>query len=101
MKNAGRTFVLATGVLAMAGCTNLDGSSNRTATGALVGTGVGALVGRAIDGGGADRHHRRRRHRQHRRRGDRRHRSTGSTPSSRPRSATAAPRWSTPARSSW
>jgi len=52
MKNAGRTFVLATGVLAMAGCTNLDGSSNRTATGGLVGAGAGALVGRATDGGG-------------------------------------------------
>ena len=37
---------------AIAGCTNLDGSPNRTATGGLIGAGAGALVGRAIDGGG-------------------------------------------------
>ena len=37
---------------AIAGCTNLDGSTSRTGTGALIGTGVGALAGRAIDDGG-------------------------------------------------
>ena len=37
---------------AIAGCTNLDGSTNRTGTGALIGAGVGAIAGRAIDGGG-------------------------------------------------
>ncbi len=52
MKNTGRIFVLSLGVAAIAGCTNLDGSSNRTATGGLVGAGAGALLGRAIDGGG-------------------------------------------------
>ncbi len=52
MKNAGRTLVLVIGLVAIAGCTNLDGSSNRTATGGLVGAGAGAVLGRAIDGGG-------------------------------------------------
>ena len=37
---------------AIAGCTNPDGSRNSTGTGGLIGAGVGALAGRAIDGGG-------------------------------------------------
>ncbi len=52
MSKTGRILFLATTCAAMAGCTNLDGSSNRTATGGLLGAGAGALIGRAIDGGG-------------------------------------------------
>jgi outer membrane protein OmpA-like peptidoglycan-associated protein len=52
MKQATKTLILSAGVAAIAGCTNLDGSTSRTGTGALIGTGVGALAGRAIDGGG-------------------------------------------------
>jgi outer membrane protein OmpA-like peptidoglycan-associated protein len=52
MRNTSGLFVLAIGVTAIVGCTNIDGSSNRTATGGLLGAGTGALIGRAIDGGG-------------------------------------------------
>ncbi len=52
MKQASRIAILSLGVAAIAGCSNLDGSSNQTATGGLVGAGAGALIGRAIDGGG-------------------------------------------------
>jgi outer membrane protein OmpA-like peptidoglycan-associated protein len=41
------------GAVLIAGCTDLDGNANRTATGGLVGAGTGALIGRAIDGGTA------------------------------------------------
>ena len=45
-----RTMILVTlSAGTIAGCTNLDGSSNRTATGALIGTGAGALIGNAFD----------------------------------------------------
>jgi outer membrane protein OmpA-like peptidoglycan-associated protein len=52
MKQATKILILSAGAAAIAGCTNLDGSTSRTGTGALIGTGVGALAGRAIDGGG-------------------------------------------------
>ena len=52
MKTSGSMLALAAGLVAIAGCSNLDGSSNRTATGGLLGAGAGAIVGRAIDGGG-------------------------------------------------
>jgi outer membrane protein OmpA-like peptidoglycan-associated protein len=52
MKQATRILILSAGVAAIAGCTNLDGSTSRTGTGALIGTGVGALAGRVIDNGG-------------------------------------------------
>lgn len=45
-----RTMIVVTlSAGALAGCTNLDGSSNRTGTGALLGAGTGALIGNAID----------------------------------------------------
>ena len=84
MRQTSRIAILSLGVAAMAGCTNLDGSANRTATGGLIGAGAGALIGRAIDGGGTHRHAGRRRARQHGRRRDRRRRSTASSASSRP-----------------
>src|SRR6187551_2394085 len=43
-----KTMVL-TLAIGVAGCTNLDGSANRTGTGALIGAGTGALIGNAID----------------------------------------------------
>lgn len=49
MKTSSGLFVLALSAAALAGCTNLDGSSNRTGTGALIGAGTGALIGNAID----------------------------------------------------
>jgi outer membrane protein OmpA-like peptidoglycan-associated protein len=49
MKPKSGTLVLALSAVALAACTNLDGSSNRTATGALIGTGAGALIGNAVD----------------------------------------------------
>lgn len=49
MKPNGRTLVLALSAVALAACTNLDGSANRTATGALIGAGTGALIGNAVD----------------------------------------------------
>jgi outer membrane protein OmpA-like peptidoglycan-associated protein len=52
MKQATRILILSVGAAAIAGCTNLDGSPSRTGTGALIGTGVGAVAGRMIDGGG-------------------------------------------------
>lgn len=52
MRQTSRIAILVLGVAAIAGCSNLDGSSNRTATGGLIGAGAGALIGRAIDGGG-------------------------------------------------
>jgi outer membrane protein OmpA-like peptidoglycan-associated protein len=52
MKTSCSRLAFAAGLVAIAGCSNLDGSSNRTATGGLVGAGAGAIVGRAIDGGG-------------------------------------------------
>jgi outer membrane protein OmpA-like peptidoglycan-associated protein len=51
MRQATRIALLTIGVAA-AGCTNPDGSSNRTATGGLVGAGAGALVGNLVDNGG-------------------------------------------------
>ena len=52
MKTSCSRLAFAAGLVAIAGCSNLDGSSNRTATGGLVGAGAGAIVGRAVDGGG-------------------------------------------------
>ncbi|MFO1143752.1 MAG: OmpA family protein [Amaricoccus sp.] len=52
MRDTGRIAILAAVAVAMAGCTNLDGSANNTATGGLIGAGAGAVIGRAIDGGG-------------------------------------------------
>lgn len=52
MTGASRLFLVATCVAAIAGCTYGDGTANQTATGGLVGGGAGALIGRAIDGGG-------------------------------------------------
>jgi outer membrane protein OmpA-like peptidoglycan-associated protein len=49
MKPTKRTLVLALSAVTLAACTNLDGSSNRTGTGALIGAGAGALLGNAID----------------------------------------------------
>ena len=52
MRDMSRIAILAAAAVAMAGCTNLDGSANNTATGGLIGAGAGAVIGRAIDGGG-------------------------------------------------
>ena len=52
MKQTSRIAILSLRRGRIAGCTNLDGSANRTGTGGLVGAGAGALIGRAIDGGG-------------------------------------------------
>ncbi len=52
MRRTSRIAILSLGVAAIAGCTNLDGSANSTATGGLLGAGAGAVIGRAIDGGG-------------------------------------------------
>ena len=49
MKPSSGLCVLALSAVAVAGCTNLDGSSNRTGTGALIGAGAGALIGNAFD----------------------------------------------------
>jgi hypothetical protein len=43
-------IALLLGAALIAGCTDLDGNANRTATGGLVGAGTGALIGRAIAG---------------------------------------------------
>jgi outer membrane protein OmpA-like peptidoglycan-associated protein len=51
MRNASRILVLSVGVAAIAGCTNMDGTPNRTATGGLVGAGTGALIGNLFDDG--------------------------------------------------
>jgi outer membrane protein OmpA-like peptidoglycan-associated protein len=51
MTRTGRTIALMISMGAIAGCTNLDGSSNRTGTGALIGAGTGALIGNAVDDG--------------------------------------------------
>jgi outer membrane protein OmpA-like peptidoglycan-associated protein len=51
MRQSGRILVLSLGVAAIAGCTNLDGSANRTGTGALIGAGVGTVAGSLVDGG--------------------------------------------------
>ena len=51
MKQSSGLLAVALAGVALAGCTNLDGSSNRTGTGALIGAGTGALIGNAIDGG--------------------------------------------------
>lgn len=52
MRDASRIAILAAAAVAMAGCTNMDGSANNTGTGGLIGAGAGAVIGRAIDGGG-------------------------------------------------
>lgn len=49
MKTSSGFLALALSAAALAGCTNLDGSANRTGTGALIGAGTGALIGNAID----------------------------------------------------
>ena len=49
MKTSSGIIILALSAVALAGCTNRDGSSNRTGTGALIGAGTGALIGNAID----------------------------------------------------
>ena len=49
MNLTSKMVVLTAAIGAVAGCTNLDGSANRTGTGALIGAGTGALIGNAID----------------------------------------------------
>lgn len=49
MRKSSGLLVLALSGVAIAGCTNMDGSSNRTGTGALLGAGAGALIGNAVD----------------------------------------------------
>ena len=49
MNLTSKTIVLTVAIGAVAGCTNLDGSPHRTATGALIGAGTGALIGNAVD----------------------------------------------------
>ena len=50
MKTTSRIAILSLSVAAFAGCTNLDGSSNRTGTGALIGAGAGTLIGNMVGG---------------------------------------------------
>jgi len=49
MRNASRIIILGIGAAAIGGCTNLDGTPNRAATGGLIGTGTGALIGNLLD----------------------------------------------------
>jgi outer membrane protein OmpA-like peptidoglycan-associated protein len=51
MRNASRILVLSAAAAAIAGCSNMDGTPNRTATGGLVGAGTGALIGNLFDDG--------------------------------------------------
>ena len=51
MRNLGRIASISVGLAALAGCTNMDGSPNRTATGGLIGAGTGALIGNLFDDG--------------------------------------------------
>lgn len=52
MMNLGKTTLLMIGAAAiLGGCTNPDGSANRTLTGAAIGTAGGALVGNLVSGG--------------------------------------------------
>jgi outer membrane protein OmpA-like peptidoglycan-associated protein len=55
MRPTGRNAILAFGVAALAACSNPDGSSNRTGTGALIGAGVGTIAGNLIGGNSSDR----------------------------------------------
>ena len=50
MRPKRRIAILSIGVAALAACTNLDGSANRTGTGALIGAGVGTVAGNLIGG---------------------------------------------------
>ena len=50
MRPKSRIAILSIGVAARAACTNLDGSANRTGTGALIGAGVGTVAGNLIGG---------------------------------------------------
>jgi outer membrane protein OmpA-like peptidoglycan-associated protein len=50
MRPKSRIAILSIGVAALAACTNLDGSANRTGTGALIGAGVGTVAGNLIGG---------------------------------------------------
>jgi hypothetical protein len=52
MNRTSRTLLLLA-LIAAAGCTNLDGSPNRAATGGLVGAGTGALLGSLVGDGDA------------------------------------------------
>ena len=52
MRNLSRIAILSFGVAAIAGCTNIDGTPDRAATGGLVGAGTGALLGSLVDDGG-------------------------------------------------
>jgi outer membrane protein OmpA-like peptidoglycan-associated protein len=52
MSKTSGILILTTAAALIAACTNMDGTSNRTATGGLLGAGAGAVLGRAIDGGG-------------------------------------------------
>jgi outer membrane protein OmpA-like peptidoglycan-associated protein len=49
MRNPSRIILLGIGAAAIAGCTNMDGTPNRTATGGLIGAGTGALIGDLLD----------------------------------------------------
>jgi outer membrane protein OmpA-like peptidoglycan-associated protein len=49
MSKASRIIILGIGAAAIAGCTNMDGTPNRTATGGLIGAGTGALIGDLLD----------------------------------------------------
>jgi uncharacterized protein YcfJ len=51
MRNPGRIVILSLAAAAVAGCTNMDSTPNRTATGGLIGAGTGALIGNLLDDG--------------------------------------------------
>jgi outer membrane protein OmpA-like peptidoglycan-associated protein len=51
MRDPGRIVILSLGVAAITGCTNMDGTPNRTATGGVIGAGTGALIGNLFDDG--------------------------------------------------
>lgn len=50
MRPKSRIAILCVGAAALVACTNLDGSANRTGTGALIGAGVGTVAGNLIGG---------------------------------------------------
>jgi outer membrane protein OmpA-like peptidoglycan-associated protein len=49
MTSLSRIALLAIGAAFLAACSNLDGSANRTGTGALIGAGAGTLIGNMVD----------------------------------------------------
>ena len=50
MKTPSRIAILCIGASALAACSNMDGSANRTGTGALIGAGLGTVAGNLIGG---------------------------------------------------